>query len=728
MPPKVAKKSIKKPKDIEKVVKKSTKTEVKVNKFIKDLDLRIEQDRLLKKALNNSHKQNTREFNPINNAQVEKALENMDIVELNERISRNAHPVSNKIVKSDIKPIDEEIMKEYLEEFKKIPRPAIAKPNYDDIDREENKLLLADKHLKEDEKQLIERKNEIENELISIRNKKKKKNSDSSLHNEINNHILEIEKTKNQTIELRNDIGGLVNIINERPNISRKELENINKKINNYSKEIEINDDYIITLNKKINDNQKAITNKNETLENKLNSDKTYDKLLKELESIDNNIKQKENELGLHKEKLNLNKLNRNAIFETYLTNQTTIGKNPIYDTNKLPNESDTDYINRMEQNAQIANQMDMKKDITKDVIDRFRRALKTIFKKNSTIEEINNNIEHRFNEKNSDVVVRLKLLKIFPKISRDFIKTYGTDPYEHTADNFFQFIKKYESDAGIKEREIKPQVVEENKPVEDIDFENNKKKFKKIASNYIGVIKAGNDYKLLVSTSGLKGSFKHINSIGELFKIISKKYFDEAFNDITADDLLHIESLAKYIYEKGHGFEKNKDQFEKVGSRYVYGMGINKDIPETVEFGKYKLFLHRLIYDNVLKVKIGNMNVIEIPNTPVSNEFAIFLNDLCKNGGYDVRDYNLLKKHEQTLFNKLVKLSGVKSIMPPKDSNEPKNHIDRLRLIKEEVEIGNNSQALLKEAKFILNELVREGEIDLKESKRFYKELISIN
>ena len=181
------------------------------------------------------------------------------------------------------------------------------------------------------------------------------------------------------------------------------------------------------------------------------------------------------------------------------------------------------------------------------------------------------------------------------------------------------------------------------------------------------------------------------------------------------------------------HIQKKLKDP--KVGSGMKTGGGMqqiqenkeieqfNEEIPKVINFGKNKLLLNKLYYNNILSVKDGKMHSIEaLKNQHVSDEFVKVIYNIYNNQANN--DVNLSDK-ELELFHLLLFVSGLnkkKNIDIKRDDNVHKLK-ERLLLVESQIKAGNNNPAVKEELKQIIKKLYLYKAISLNNAKEYIKQ-----
>ena len=153
-----------------------------------------------------------------------------------------------------------------------------------------------------------------------------------------------------------------------------------------------------------------------------------------------------------------------------------------------------------------------------------------------------------------------------------------------------------------------------------------------------------------------------------------------------------------------------------------ISGKGIKieeQDKDNYVEFGKFLLNLSRL-KSNILRVVYDKtfVNVISMKSTNVSNDFKDLMLELIDTKKVNNFIYKGLSNSEKSLFNKLIKLSGVKSLLNINVDDEYQNKLNRFIIIQGEINAGNDNKELINEGKQILKYFFDFGYINEKNYK----------
>jgi hypothetical protein len=131
------------------------------------------------------------------------------------------------------------------------------------------------------------------------------------------------------------------------------------------------------------------------------------------------------------------------------------------------------------------------------------------------------------------------------------------------------------------------------------------------------------------------------------------------------------------------------------------------EEIPKVISFGRNKLLLNKLYYNNILSVKDSKMHSIEnMPNKHVSDNFVKIIYNIY-NKKVDNNDFNL-SNSEQELLSLLLFVSGLNkknNIDIKRDDNINKLK-ERLTLVESQIKTGNNNPVVKEELKQILKKL----------------------
>lgn len=156
-------------------------------------------------------------------------------------------------------------------------------------------------------------------------------------------------------------------------------------------------------------------------------------------------------------------------------------------------------------------------------------------------------------------------------------------------------------------------------------------------------------------------------------------------------------------------------------------GSGLHTKYPKLMPFGLIELSPHKLFYENILKITRKGKRLTGFPNVKVSNEFVNFLFKILDGHQPTLRDVNHLSAGEKQLFDSIVFTSGLQKKVEPTGSGVKQSFKDRLALIEGEIEAGNTSEELIKEARKILQHLARMKIIGHRAAAAHLKQLINV-
>jgi hypothetical protein len=196
----------------------------------------------------------------------------------------------------------------------------------------------------------------------------------------------------------------------------------------------------------------------------------------------------------------------------------------------------------------------------------------------------------------------------------------------------------------------------------------------------------------------------------------------DQAFIE-KVDRLLAITSSAELVREAKK--ELITFEFERRG-RGLSGRSIHSKYPKIVPFGLIELSPHKLFYENVLKITRRGKHLTGFPNVKVSNEMVSFIFKILDGQQPTLRDVNQLSTGEKQLFDSIVLTAGLQKKVESTGSGLKQSLKDRLALIEGEVEAGNTSPLLIKEARKILQHLARMKIIGHRAAAGHLKQLIN--
>jgi hypothetical protein len=191
---------------------------------------------------------------------------------------------------------------------------------------------------------------------------------------------------------------------------------------------------------------------------------------------------------------------------------------------------------------------------------------------------------------------------------------------------------------------------------------------------------------------------------------------YSEAF-EYPDDDIIKIfknQTTKKNIYNVLATYIKKSEERTVLDNdgKIVKGYGIDLVIPRgLVNFGKIKINLYKLYYDNVLNVRRpgSSTNYNGLVNMRVSDAFVDCIMQVMKNTPVTTGSLKSMSIAEKETYDMLMTMSGINKQLPSHDGNDA-DHIkklkERLVLIESEIMAGNNNINTLAELKKVLTRL----------------------
>jgi hypothetical protein len=206
----------------------------------------------------------------------------------------------------------------------------------------------------------------------------------------------------------------------------------------------------------------------------------------------------------------------------------------------------------------------------------------------------------------------------------------------------------------------------------------------------------------------------------------IIKKYLGKSKVDVHAN-LRNYGLTNTTPKKKKIKYEDNREKFANLNNKELigWGVGLPKDIPkELIPFGRCKLHLYKLYYDNefVLKDSSG-FNIPGLRNVKVSDEFVELIMKIHNKENISQSFINKLSKGEQDLYDLVIFKCGLKNLDIDHKTNVKKLK-EKLATIEGEIEAGNDNKEVLKELYDVLQQLVIYRSINVSEAKKHYNSI----
>jgi hypothetical protein len=420
------------------------------------------------------------------------------------------------------------------------------------------------------------------------------------------------------------------------------------------------------------------------------------------------------------------------------------------FQQDQMPDESEEDYIARLQQNAEEEYTDETLFEADMEIKRKFKEALKKLIRDDVKIEQVANSI------RDNELEVKNEVLKKFPLFRQKFLAIYGLNNSAVSVSDIKTFIDAFirslTGNDALLNLIQEPERKAESRTELELAEQDKKKVY--IVENPLNLKKVyfrlGENLEsetlfLLFSLSGKRDTFREFiptdedltpkdesddreNSFKEIKKFagITKAFLQTKFNN-RPYSLKWIEWLAKKI-DSTTNFDtipaKIEPAYEYDGRDYpeTMGWGIKvEEIPDMVDFGKVKIALNKLFYQNILSVRHKNLGRIAgFPNVKVSDDMVAIIMKLTKNQKVIKQEVDALKKSEQILYDNLISLANLHKGTPNNRASTIVALKERLDLIGGSVDAGNDNRALSKEAYNIVLALKNFGVITNKEANKY--------
>ncbi len=188
--------------------------------------------------------------------------------------------------------------------------------------------------------------------------------------------------------------------------------------------------------------------------------------------------------------------------------------------------------------------------------------------------------------------------------------------------------------------------------------------------------------------------------------------------NDIVIPDL-YSSGLIKYVFRKGDDAANHSSTY--IGAE-TYGHGIQQEnLPKLVQFGKLKINLKKLKYDNILSLKNANGTSIGgLPNMKISERFSKILLNMLKGIHPHRDDLTSLHSNEKQVYDRILVMAGLHKTIVNDHAETLSDIKKRINLLMGEIEIGNDSPLIKTELKQLAQTAYSMKGITLKEYNKF--------
>ena len=442
------------------------------------------------------------------------------------------------------------------------------------------------------------------------------------------------------------------------------------------------------------------------------------------------------------------------------------------FSTEKADNESEMDYLQRLQRNAELLAPEDELYDAKQATINDFRVKMRELIKDPVIIEQVINALDSN----DEEVDNKATLLKEWAVVKRRFISSYGINNPKVTASDIITFFNYFltRGESGLSmaiESELKSptetginndgvEVIYE--PAYDIAVVVNHVTQKSL---FLKMVTDNSKYYLLYSFTGDVGSFKEYfdekipadrksvrGKSQSSYEIESKtgikpQQINRAFGiTLPVGGSLSTSKIMKTMRDNNiravpiteEGVRRKSYATSRDGEqKYTeYGMGLHRQpdslglhsamqgvstehIPQYIPFGSVIILMRKLYYNNMLAVRNKYMKTIAgFKTEKVSEPFVKIITNMVKGIQPTHSDITQLSNKERMLYDKLVMLGNLNKSVPHQGDRTVDELKKRLKVIEAEIEIGNNNPMLKQEIYTILHSLksfkvITQGQID---------------
>lgn len=413
------------------------------------------------------------------------------------------------------------------------------------------------------------------------------------------------------------------------------------------------------------------------------------------------------------------------------------------FQQDQMPNESEEDYIGRLQANAEKEYIDETKFEAELDNNRRFKQALKNIIRDDVIIEQVTNIIGSNVKGLNT----KTEILKRLPLFRKKFIELYGINNKSIDKNDIINFINAFVSSlkgdnslinylgatSDFKEKKTLTQEEENKDKVLIIENLNQGKNYNK--KLYLRIAEFINDngetvLAPLFSFTGKRESYTVLDE--EAKETIRKttgitKAFIQSELEIKGKTplVVGLQQFIESTREDEDEFNIVKiptDTYDEDGEIYTLGWGIKQEeVPEIVPFGKIKIALNKLFYKNILSARHNNLGRIAgFQNVKVSDDFVAIIMKMIRNEKVIKQEIDALQKTEQMLYDRLLSLANLHKRVPNNKDTTITALKERMDLIGGEIDAGNDNKALVKELYNIVHALKNFGVITNKEATKY--------
>lgn len=481
----------------------------------------------------------------------------------------------------------------------------------------------------------------------------------------------------------------------------------------------------------------KQITAEIKFTENK--KQQTQDRIRELSEVVNVRVKEihDDNALILNERKNNEQKVNE------YRDQLARLNSGP-FNTNRLEGETEEEFLDRLRSNADIEVPIFAAEDANAALQQTFKESLRKLIKSNVVTEQVVNHFAN-------DLDTKLILLKKWSHVETEFNKFYKSGAGSLSYEEVLEFL---ESEVTAEPKRVlsntkamtnpttKPTTLandlinfdEETIPANDYDFnfvtktpapnrpKINEKEFtkpKKTHKTYINHPHQHPSDRYFERTQANNEVGKNRGRVrddewSDNSSIIARKINWNEFlqnGPVTEDDFT--------ASEQGRGLT-----FYQKATENPHGLGVPRVAPQVmVPFGRIFINLEKLRMDNVLSVKLaGNKSIAGFPNQAISVPFVSVLETLIAHKEPNKYALDKIQDNEKHMLIRMLHLGRVKQAEGKDKAIDQLKK--RLKLLEDEINIGNNSKLLQKEIYQILHSLKDLGAVTQTAVKKYMKQL----
>jgi hypothetical protein len=487
-----------------------------------------------------------------------------------------------------------------------------------------------------------------------------------------------------------------------------------------------------------------AITNLKEDIQLIKQEIKRINQNIQDVETEKENVKQKfinQKETIAKIDKQNLELVNQYRDTLNFLNQG-------AFSTEKSPNESEMEYLDRLQKNAEIESPENQLEDARFLTITKFREKMRELIRDPVKIEQVINTLDGF-----DDVDNKATLLKSWALVKSKFIQVYGENNKTVTASDILNFFKYFleVGDTGLS-LAVESQFSKNELPItnaglstealtaEDTLLIKNQTAMEE-KTLFLRAITDNTNTFLIYSFTGNRGSYKQYfdsdlpsdRSTSGVKGKSGKSSVDILSNTgITSQKLnsifgINSSSINQSIIAKKmflmfkintitkDRFDVNEKDYTTIPNRYgkvkegtQYGMGIHAEkMPNRATFGDVYILPRKLYYNNELSVKNKqDKSIAGFRTSKVSETFVKLIMNMLNGLEPTHTDLNQLSNPERQLYDRLIQLAHLNKNMPNHGDKTIAELKKRLKLVESEIQIGNDNPMLVKEIYGILHSL----------------------